>query len=200
MIWRRVLAPASFTLRELHGVIQVAMGWEGVHLFQFRLRAGCFGSPELWAASPDVTLAALGLRKGARFWYEYDLNIPWQHGVRIEGRLDPEVGKPYPLCTAGSGTCPPEDCGGPGAFMERRANLQLRDDYDDLGRMAEIIGDVVRESELAILDRDETRRRLRQALVRSRARECAWGKPFSRRAVNALLRQGEHRVLMHQQM
>jgi hypothetical protein len=25
MIWRRVLVPATFTLRELHGVIQVAM-------------------------------------------------------------------------------------------------------------------------------------------------------------------------------
>lgn len=26
MVWRRVLVPASFTLRELHGVIQVTMG------------------------------------------------------------------------------------------------------------------------------------------------------------------------------
>ena len=30
MVWRRVLVPASFTLRELHGVIQVAMGWDGI--------------------------------------------------------------------------------------------------------------------------------------------------------------------------
>ena len=37
MIWRRVLVPATFTVRQLHGV--VAMGWEGIHLFQFRLRA-----------------------------------------------------------------------------------------------------------------------------------------------------------------
>ena len=29
MVWRRVLVPASFTLRELHGVIQVAMGEAG---------------------------------------------------------------------------------------------------------------------------------------------------------------------------
>jgi hypothetical protein len=28
-----------FTLRELHGVIQVAMGWEGIHLYDFHLRA-----------------------------------------------------------------------------------------------------------------------------------------------------------------
>ena len=32
MVWRRVLVPASFTLRELHGVIQVAMGWEGIEV------------------------------------------------------------------------------------------------------------------------------------------------------------------------
>jgi len=39
MVWRRVLVPESCTLRELHGVLQVAMGWEGIHLYQFSLRA-----------------------------------------------------------------------------------------------------------------------------------------------------------------
>jgi hypothetical protein len=36
MVWRRVLVPAAFTLRELHGVIQVTMGWEGIHLYDFQ--------------------------------------------------------------------------------------------------------------------------------------------------------------------
>jgi hypothetical protein len=76
MMWRRVLVPSSFTLRELHGVIQVAMGWEGIHLCDFQLRATHYGSSEVAAKSPDVTLAALRFRKGARFTYEYDLNIP----------------------------------------------------------------------------------------------------------------------------
>ena len=67
MVWRRVLVPAAFTLRALHGVIQVAMGWEGFHLFQFCLRAVRYGSWELSTSSPDITLAALRLRKGARF-------------------------------------------------------------------------------------------------------------------------------------
>jgi hypothetical protein len=35
MIWRRVLVTASYTLEELHGVIQVAMGWQSLHLYQF---------------------------------------------------------------------------------------------------------------------------------------------------------------------
>jgi hypothetical protein len=92
MVWRRVLVPTTFTLRELHGVIQVAMGWEGgIHLYVFQLRAARYGSWELSASSPDVTLAALRFRKGARFIYEYDLNIPWRHEVRIEDRLEPEA-------------------------------------------------------------------------------------------------------------
>jgi len=32
MVWRRVLVPSTCTLRELHGIIQVAVGWEGIHL------------------------------------------------------------------------------------------------------------------------------------------------------------------------
>ena len=35
MIWRRVLVPASVSLRELHGTLQVGMSWEGIHLYYF---------------------------------------------------------------------------------------------------------------------------------------------------------------------
>jgi hypothetical protein len=76
MIWWRVQVPDGMMLRELHGVIQVAMGWEGIHLFQFALRARRFGSLELAALSPDVALSELRLRQGTRFRYEYDLNGP----------------------------------------------------------------------------------------------------------------------------
>jgi hypothetical protein len=58
MVWRRVLVPTTFTLEELHGVIQVAMGWEGIHLYDFRLRAAHYGSLELGMSSPAITLAA----------------------------------------------------------------------------------------------------------------------------------------------
>ena len=84
MVWRRLLVPVATSLRELHGILQVAMGWEGIHLFQFRLRAVRYGSPELSAASPEVTLASFRLRTGSRFIYEYDLNVPWRHEIRVE--------------------------------------------------------------------------------------------------------------------
>jgi Plasmid pRiA4b ORF-3-like protein len=200
MMWRRVLVPTTFTLRELHGVIQLAMGWEGIHLYDFHLRAERYGSQEVAASSPDVALAALRLRKGARFIYEYDLNIPWRHEVRIEDRLEPDARKTYPVCTAGDGACPPEDCGGPESFMDHRDDWFSFDALEDLDTMVEVFQQVALKdgSEVLALDQ-ETRWRLEDALERAKAREQAQGRPFSRRKVNAGLRDGEHRNLMHQQ-
>jgi hypothetical protein len=200
MIWRRVLVPVTFTLRELHGVIQVAMGWEGIHLYEFRLHAARYGSWEVAASSPDVTLAALRFRKGQRFIYEYDLNIPWHHEVRIEDRLEPEARKIYPVCIGGDGACPPEDCGGPASFMDRRDDRFSFDALEDLDTMVEVLQQIALKdgSEVLALDQD-TRWRLEDALDRAKARERAQGRPFSRRDVNASLRDGEHLNLMHQQ-
>ena len=200
MVWRRVLVPANCTLRELHGVIQVAMGWEGIHLYDFHLRAARYGSWEVAAASPDVTLAALRFRKGARFIYEYDLNIPWRHEVRIEDRLEAEARKTYPVCTGGGGACPPEDCGGPESFMDRRDDRFSFDALEDLDTMVEVLQQVALKDGAEVLALDqETRWRLEDALERAKAREQAQGRPFSRREVNASFRDGEHHNLMHQQ-
>ena len=200
MVWRRVLVPATFTLRELHGVIQVAMGWEGIHLYDFHLRATRYGSWEVAASSPDVTLAVLRFRKGARFIYEYDLNIPWRHEVRIEDRLEPDDRKTYPVCTGGDGACPPEDCGGPESFMDHRNDWFSFGALEDLDTMVEVLQQVALKdgSEVLALDQ-ETRWRLEDALDRAKAREQARGRPFSRRDVNASLRNGAHCDFMHQQ-
>ena len=200
MVWRRVMVPNTCTLRELHGVIQVAMGWEGIHLYQFCLRSRRYGSWEVSASSPDVTLASLKLRRGARFTYEYDLNIPWRHEVRIkEGRLDAAPGKAYPTCVAGDGACPPEDCGGPRGYLAGLDDASSWDVLDDLHTMADILREVVLENRLELLKDQETRWRLEEVVERSKAREHARGRPFVRRTVNAQLRKGEHLVLMHQQ-
>jgi len=75
-----------------------------------------------------------------RFVYEYDMGNFWQHDVRLEHAaqrapvpFDPH--KHYPVCTAGAGDCPPEDCGGPWGYEELMAErysllalLQLQDD------------------------------------------------------------------------
>ena len=197
MVWRRVLVPASCTLRELHGVIQVAMGWEGLHLFQFLLRAARYGSLELSASSAEVTMAALRLRKGARFVYEYDLNIPWRHGIRIEDHVAPAAKATYPACSGGQGACPPEDCHDPSGFMAHRDGATSWDELEDLATLTDILRPFALRDEDAGLD-DEKQWRLEQALDRTRARERARGVPFAQRTVNDRLRQGAHRELMHQ--
>jgi hypothetical protein len=44
-IWRRVLVADTFTLGNLHQLIQRAMGWGGGHLHEFRMPARGFGPP-----------------------------------------------------------------------------------------------------------------------------------------------------------
>ena len=199
MVWRRVHVPATFTLRQLHGVIQVAMGWEGVHLFQFHLRAVRYGSWELSARSPEATLESLRLRKRARFVYEYDLNVPWRHEIRLEGCLEPVSKRNYPFCVDGHEACPTEDCGGPRGYLARREAWHSMDALDDLGVIAEVVEHAVIEGRREILADANTRSRLEDALERADERERWKGRPFSRRAVNADLHQGRHLVLMHQQ-
>ena len=199
MVWRRILAPSTCTLRELHGAIQVAMGWEGAHLFEFRLRAERYGSWELSAASPSVTLAELQLRKGARFTYEYDLNIPWEHEIRLEERAEPEAGKRYPTCLAGDGNCPPEDCGGPAAFMDRRHDLWGMDSMEGLPMIVEAIDQLLQHGRESVLEDEGRVWEVREALDRSESRQRAKGLAFSRKAINKRLRGGDHRTLMRQQ-
>lgn len=73
MIWRRLLVPSTMTLRDLHGVFQVAMGWRSLHLYQFRIHAVHYGSIELATESADRTLASFSFRCGAKIVYEYDM-------------------------------------------------------------------------------------------------------------------------------
>jgi len=84
--------------------------------------------------------------------------------------------------------------------MDRRNDRFSFDALEDLDTMVEVLRQVALKdgSEVLALDQ-ETRGRLEDALERTKAREQARGRPFSRREVNASLRDGEHHNLMHQQ-
>lgn len=198
MIWRRLQVPPTMTLRELHGTLQVAMGWESLHLYQFVLRAKRYGSWQLSAASPDVTLEHLRLRRRARFVYEYDLNVPWRHELRLEDRVARAPRRSYPFCVQGHAPCPPEEVGGPEGYQVRREAWLSCEAMEDLDDLAEMLKAVVLDGRHELLD-EERREAMRDILERMRVREEWKGLPFSRKAVNARLRDGEHLVLMHQQ-
>lgn len=55
-----------------------------IHLYQFIIHTVRYGSWETGARSSAIALGDLKLRKGSRFLYEYDLNIPWEHEVRLD--------------------------------------------------------------------------------------------------------------------
>ncbi|WP_244662035.1 plasmid pRiA4b ORF-3 family protein [Mesorhizobium huakuii] len=152
MMWRRVQVLSTMTLREFHGVLQVAMGWEGIHLYQFVIHTVRYGSWEAGARSPAVTLGNLQLRKGSRFLYGYDLNIPWEHEVRLEERRPVKPGAHYPACMGGDGNCPPEDCGGPEAWMWQRDKALGPDLHEDLATALEFITEIGDTRSLALLD------------------------------------------------
>ena len=60
-VWRRIVVPASISLRHLHEVLQAAMGWENAHLYLFAIGAVDYGDVEDMDELGDVrtTLADL---------------------------------------------------------------------------------------------------------------------------------------------
>ena len=55
-IWRRIEVPADLTLKELHAVIQAAMGWENAHLYQFHVGRETIAGPGMGGAGyPGAT-------------------------------------------------------------------------------------------------------------------------------------------------
>jgi Plasmid pRiA4b ORF-3-like protein len=97
------------------------MGWDGLHLHEFRFGKQLYG-PHNPQGSPfeiesqiderEARINQVLLRVGSKGIFTYDFGDNWEHGIVLEKRLpvDPDVN--YPLCTGGERACPPEDIGG----------------------------------------------------------------------------------------
>lgn len=141
-IWRRIEVPAEMTLKELHSVIQAAMGWDNEHLFQFHvgretvggpgMGGGGFGAPRSIGAG-RASLDDLAARGVKRFTYLYDMGDSWEHKIQIERSLPADPAADYPRFVDGALQCPPEDVGGiPGfyAFLDAISDPK-HPDHDD---------------------------------------------------------------------
>jgi hypothetical protein len=82
-------------------------------------------------------------RLNERFLYEYDFRDSWQHQIRLEAVRPAQAGKVYPMCIAGSGAAPPEDCKGPWAYMEIMDHQELELPWDDVKRIDHVLKRVV---------------------------------------------------------
>ena len=116
-IWRRVRVPGSYTLAELHRVLQAVMGWGNHHLHSFSIGGNEYGDPatalkgfRCYRDEGRFTLDALLASEGEVFGYEYDFGDGWEHDVEVE-KIVPLDGSETedalrPLCLKGRRACP----------------------------------------------------------------------------------------------
>ncbi len=192
--------PSDISLLELHGVLQVAMGWEGIHLFMFDKGAVHYGSMELGVLPANVSLQSLGLRENEKFNYFYDLNVNWRHELRVECIDVAGDGKALPSCIGGANICPPEDCGGVKGYLARRDEAHGFDAFMDMGTITEFLRHVLEEGDKARLPDEDQLEELELVMDRMNARQPYLSGKFSRWSINQALRDGEHKRLMHQQV
>jgi hypothetical protein len=120
-------------------VRQVAFGWDDEHLNRFEIRGREYavyrdGGGMIGIDARGVRLGDLHLRRLERFVYEYDFGDSWIHDLRLEAKLPVDPRKTYPVCVAGKCSAPPEDCGGPSAFMANRQTIERScDRIEDVG-------------------------------------------------------------------
>jgi hypothetical protein len=133
-IWRRILVPPEMTLRRFSDAIQIAMGWGGHHLHEFRAGMEIFGQPDedsdpygITRRQDDrkVALRAMLPTTQTEAFYTYDFGDDWQHSIVLEKRLKPDPAVRYPVCIDGEMACPPDDCGGPPGYSELVASRQV---------------------------------------------------------------------------
>ena len=151
------------------------------------------------ARCPDVPLSELRLRVGTRFRYEYDLNGPWEHEVRLKSRHEADPGSSYPICLDGDGSCPPEDRGGVPGFLARRRAWTALGTSGDFAVLADFVDQLaLKRSTGTLIDAEEVDQ-VREALERLEVRQSWQGKPYSRKDINGRLSKAEYLDLMHQQ-
>jgi hypothetical protein len=136
-VWRRMLVPATMGLDRLHDVIQAAMGWLDYHLHVFSDGRTRYGVPDPELQFRDERAATVGdllPRVGSRALYTYDFGDDWEHEIVLEQQLAAEPNVAYPVCVAGEGACPPEDCGGAWGYEHLREVLAdpSSEDHQDM--------------------------------------------------------------------
>jgi hypothetical protein len=131
-VWRRIQTPVEYSFWDFHVAIQDAMGWDDVHLHEFRIldpskrELESIGIPDDEDFVGDKEVVPGWKRSIAKYFsgenpsatYVYDFGDDWNHEIILEELLPEENAARQPVCIEGRGACPPEDCGGPYGYAE----------------------------------------------------------------------------------
>lgn len=128
-VWREISVPDSFSLAQLHRVLQCAFAWMDYHLHEFRVGRKRF-VPDVdelpGTDTATTTLASLGLKRGSTMVYVYDHGDGWEHAIDVVG-VARELVDPHtilmPCILGGERAAPPEDSGGAPGYARLLAAL-----------------------------------------------------------------------------
>lgn len=132
-IWRKIKVSESLTFLELHWVIQGVFGWYNSHLREFTPSGWGgtpiiqedhgiedwdgppFSNPKTWPRGERYDGSKIKLKDyfhspKQRIVYVYDFGDDWEHTVELMEITDEKILQP--VCLAGKGKTPMEDCGG----------------------------------------------------------------------------------------
>ena len=140
-IWRLVEVPTSITLKVLHDIVQVTMGWLDYHIWEIVVDGQAYGLPmkEDCGSAPRKVADRVRLRDvlapgTTTIDYTYDFGDSWEHKLIISDVRPGDITAAYPRFIAGERDGPPEDCGGiPGFYemLEARADPK-HPDHDEI--------------------------------------------------------------------
>ena len=128
-IWRRLIVPSSFNLRDLHLILQAAFGWTNAHLHEFEIGGLRFGDADIAndengpddaraLDEMDVRLRDFSREPGTTFSYVYDMGDNWVHTVYLEKHVALKRAPKTARCLEGARARPPEDVGGPSGYQD----------------------------------------------------------------------------------
>jgi hypothetical protein len=112
-IWHEIEVPVSMTLKQLHAIVEAAMGWEDAHLWEFAVGRERIGS----GRAAKLTLQALLRPRTTKLTYLYDFGDCWEHQLTLTKPRAADPSLAYPRYLAGEQAAPPEDCGGIPGFL-----------------------------------------------------------------------------------
>lgn len=180
-VWRRIVIPASFTFHHLHETIQEAFDWWDYHLYQFEKSPFDNG----WTVKiPDESDAEFGYdvtdakktlvsafhRKMGlkKFVYVYDFGDSWVHDITVED-IDEKSTLSHPICLAGKGAAPHEDCGGIYGYENIKRLFAEAPEGEEAREYREWLGlEDDEEFDPKLFDIDELNERLEGIQVRTR--------------------------------
>lgn len=127
LVTRTFKVSSEITMYELHHSIQVVMGWQNYHLYQFTIGEHTYVDHRLLDGVPphvtnvhDATVGEVFTEVGSTARYEYDFGDGWVHHLELVDQSTQTSNEVLPRVLVGEHACPPEDCGGIPEFPATR--------------------------------------------------------------------------------